>query len=100
MLKFLLFCTLIILTFGRFNKAHKYWYTATKKTAMTGVPYTDYAWNYCDMKCVYLEKYHPGVDFVVINFEEASYKPNFSACYVRQHGTYNLWNTVSSNQFF
>ena len=67
---------------------------------MTGIPFSDVAWDYCDLKCLYLENYYPNTDFVVLNFEEAAYKPNFAACYVRSANGYSLWNTVASNTFY
>jgi len=33
---------------------HNFWYTAPKAVVTTGVPFSDVAWNYCDMKCTYL----------------------------------------------
>lgn len=47
---------------------HDYWYTAPKAVIAKKVPFSDLTWNYCDMKCTYLEKYNPGKDFVVIGF--------------------------------
>ena len=47
---------------------HDYWYTQK-------VPYVDYAWNYCDKKCLYWQNY---VDktvtskFVVVQFTASS----------------------------
>ena len=45
---------------------HEYWYTAMKSAVTSGA--SDYAWNYCDLKCLYFEHYYPGFDFVYINF--------------------------------
>ena len=101
MIKVILLAVLLVFATAKFTKAsHEYWYTAAKKTATTGVPFADISWNYCDLKCLYLETYYPGKDFVVINFEEAAYKPNFAACYVRTTHGYALWNTVAKNNFF
>lgn len=60
---------------------HEYWYTANRKATEANIPYADFGWNYCDYKCVSLEKIVTGVDFYVINFRESVVKPNFSACY-------------------
>ena len=83
-------------------RSHDYWYTAQKKLVASGIPYSDYAWNYCDLKCLYFEHYYPGKDFVYINFSEGFFKPNFAACFVRSvlangTATYALWNTVVTN---
>ena len=81
---------------------HQYWYTANRKPAETGVPFADVAWNYCDVKCTTLEKLKPGYDFYVINFKDAVYKPNFSACYAKSvtAPTPVLWNKVVSNDWY
>lgn len=101
MIKALLLSIFIFVSCSKYQKVgHKYWYTAPKKPAATGIPFADVAWNYCDLKCLYLENYYPNTDFVVINFEEAAYKPNFAACYVRSASGYSLWSTIASNAFF
>lgn len=103
------------------TRNHQTWYTASRSIALSGLPYADSAWNYCDFKCTYLEKYYPGKDFVVIPFSAGSLSPNFAACYVATgaaissntsvstNGTststgsttnYALWNTVASNTFY
>ena len=81
---------------------HQYWYTANKGAAQSGVPFADVAWNYCDLKCVTFEKIYPGNDFYIINFKDAVYKPNFSACYVKTPGSTDpvLWSKVASNDFY
>ena len=33
---------------------------------------TDINWNYCDLKCLYLEKYHNNTDFVVVTFSHVT----------------------------
>lgn len=81
---------------------HDFWYTAEKALVKTNVPFADYAWNYCDLKCLYFEHYFKGKDFVYINFSEGFFKPNFAACFVRTvlangTATYALWNTVVTN---
>jgi hypothetical protein len=81
---------------------HEYWYTANRKTAESGIPYADVAWNYCDYKCTSFEKVVPGVDFFIINFSQSAVKPNFAACYGRAPtGQVKLWNTyISSNAWY
>ncbi len=66
------------------------------------MPFTDVAWNYCDMKCISFEKLYPGYDFYVINFKDSLLKPDFSACYVKKVAdtTGALWNTVAKNDWF
>lgn len=82
---------------------HNFWYTAPKAAVVKGIPFSDTAWNYCDMKCTYLEKYNPGKDFVVIPFTESTFKPDFAACYVvSTNGTsqYTLWSNVTQNAYY
>ena len=31
---------------------------------------SDVLWNYCDFKCIYLERYYPDKDFVVLKFKK------------------------------
>ena len=81
--------------------SHDFWYNAARKTASSGVPYADVAWNYCDYKCITLETIYPSIDFYVINFKDAIYKPNFSACYAKTPGgTPQLWNKVAQNSWY
>lgn len=36
-----------------------------------------------------------------MNFKDALYKPNFSACYGRKSGgTPQIWNKITTNQWF
>lgn len=65
-----------------FLRTHDYWYTAQKSIVKTGAPLSDLAWNYCDLKCLYLERYYPTADFAFITFNAGTFKPNFGACYV------------------
>lgn len=99
----LVFIALISLTVS-IQLRHNFWYTAPKAAVVKGIPFSDVAWNYCDMKCTYLEKYNPGRDFVVIPFTESTFKPDFASCYVanNNNGTnsYVLWNTVTKNTYF
>jgi hypothetical protein len=105
MIKTILLITLVAFACGSLtHNQHDFWYTATKSVVTTGVPLADIPWGYCDMKCTYLEKYYPGVDFVVIPFSESTLKPDFAACYVARpsiNGTsYALWNTVAKNTYY
>ncbi len=81
-------------------RTHDYWYTAQKKVVQTGAPLADTAWNYCDLKCLYLERYYPGKDFIWMEFSESVFKPNFGACYVANGAAKNLWNTVATNNWY
>lgn len=74
---------------------HQYWFE--KDSPINGT--TDKNWNYCDEKCLYLENYSKGKDFVVIKFSER-FKYPFAACYVKSDKSYLLWNKVIQNQFF
>lgn len=97
----LLLLVAVLATSFHVRQEHDYWYTAAKKTASTGVPFADVAWNYCDIKCTSFEAYYPNVDFYVIDFKGPVYKPNFSACYAKTvGGTPQLWNKVASNKWY
>ena len=97
----LLLLVAVLATSFHVREEHNYWYTAARKTAKTGVPFADVAWNYCDYKCTSFEKYYPSVDFYIINFKDAIYKPNFSACYAKSvGGTPQLWSKVASNKWY
>lgn len=95
---------LLALGSASLTRNHDFWYTAGKSAATVGFWKSDYAWNYCDMKCTYLEHWNKGKDYVVINFSESTFKPNFAACYVATSAngttTYALWNTVSKNAWY
>ena len=84
---------------------HDYWYTAQKGLVKTGAPLADIAWNYCDLKCLYLERYYSTYDFAFITFNAGTFKPNFGACYIIKTDaagakTYALWNTVATNTWY
>lgn len=98
----LLVLLLVTLVASRYTRVeHDYWYTANRKSAESGVPYADVAWSYCDMKCLYFENLYQNADFYVINFKDAVYKPNFSACYARvSGGSPQLWNKVAENGWY
>jgi hypothetical protein len=49
--------------------SHNYWYVSQKAIVKTGAPLSDSAWNYCDYKCLYLERYYNAFDFVFITFQ-------------------------------
>ncbi len=114
-MKTLVFVLLVTLAVS-FNvrPSHDYWYSAGRKVVETGAPYVDVAWNYCDLKCLSLEKLYPGYDFFVIYFKDATiYKPDFAVCYVQPAVTgqaqvggvtvgtsAQLWNTVAKNDFY
>lgn len=94
-----------------FLRSHDYWYTAQRAVVATGAPFADVAWNYCDFKCLYLEKYYPANDFVFMVFSQSAITPNFGACYVKANSAsvgangvsvsgYALWNTVASNPWY
>ncbi len=92
----ILLLALLAAASASFLRTHDYWYTAGKALGKKGSPF-DYAWNYCDMKCLYLERWHTGKDFVFITFTQSTFKPNFGACYVVDKDatgkkTYTLWN--------
>lgn len=67
-----LYLTLLFVVFGtslNIRKNHDAWYTIMRKTAETGVEGTDAGWDYCDLKCLYMENLKPGYDFFVVNFK-------------------------------
>jgi hypothetical protein len=103
-MKLLLLTVLVACASAGFIRNHDFWYTAGKTLATSGIPFGDIAWGYCDMKCTYLEKYYPGMDFVVIPFSESTIKPDFAACYVAVLNagvtSYKLWDTVASNTYY
>ena len=87
-----------------FVRSHDFWFTGLKKYVKKGDTAALSNWMYCDLKCLYLEHYNPGVDFVYINFAQTGH-PSFAACYVRKVTltglvSYSPWNTVTSNSFF
>jgi hypothetical protein len=99
---FILCLALLAAASASMVRSHDYWYTAQKSLVTSGVPFADYAWNYCDLKCLYFEHYYPGKDFVYINFSQGFFHPNFAACFVRYNLTngsanYSLWDTVVTN---
>jgi hypothetical protein len=95
---------LLALGSASLTRNHEFWYTAGKAAATAGLWNSDYAWNYCDMKCTYLEKLFPGNDYVVISFSESTFKPNFASCYIAKTAnnttTYALWNTGGKNTWY
>ena len=88
-----------------FLRNHQMWYTAPKELVNT----FDWTWNYCDMKCTYLETVAAtqgigGLDFVSIEFTQGTLYPNFAACYLKTTSgatvVYRPWYTVVSNEWF
>lgn len=43
--------------------SHLYWFNKDNPKQLGG---NDSRWNYCDLKCLYLERYYPNKDFVVL----------------------------------
>ena len=81
------------------TRNHEYWATANKRALEKPVPLAAYYWNYCDLKCLYLEHYYPSYDFVSISFSQ-TIKPNFAACFIRKTtssgaASYAPWSTVA-----
>jgi hypothetical protein len=101
----ILLLALLAFASASFLRTHDYWYTAQKSLVKTGAPFSDIAWNYCDLKCLYLERYYTTADFAFITFNAGTFKPNFGACYVIKTDsngakTYALWNTVATNTWY
>ena len=59
----------------------------------------DLAWNYCDLKCLYLEHYYPDKDFVVIVFSSFLHD-SFAACYIKNGDSFTIWSNALSNIYF
>lgn len=81
-----------------FSLQHQNWDQNEKKS----IAVSDVRWNYCDLKCLYLERYHPNLDFVVLIFQPIkNAEESIGACYVKQDtGIFSLWNTVIYNSFY
>ncbi len=105
-MKLLVLVMLVCMTFAKYiRQNHDYWYTAGKSAAVKNVAYLDYAWNYCDKKCLYLQNYvdkSSTFTFTVIDFKASALKADFSACYAKDKvtGAYKLWRDVVSNAWF
>lgn len=84
---------LLTVTLQLAHSLHLYWFERDSPTPSSP---SDKNWNYCDEKCLYLENYSKGKDFVVVKFSER-FKHPFSACYVKSDKTYVLWNKVVKN---
>jgi hypothetical protein len=100
-----LFALIAVLTLcqGNLLRFHDYWYTDKRAEAINGK--IDHEWGYCDLKCLYLERYYPAYDFVYITFSQTNNKPEFGACFVVKvtstgAKSYGLWNSVAFNDFF
>ena len=103
MIKIFLIALMICSALADKSLHHLYWNSNFKSL----ISFSDQFWNYCDLKCLYLERYYPSADFLVINFKDTSSAEsitgisNFGACYVKDSkGNYALWNTVAQNTFF
>lgn len=76
-------------------RTHDYWFNKDNPIARG----SDADWNYCDLKCLYLEKYYPDKDFVVLVLT-APLRDTFAACYVKTSEGYTIWSKVVTNPFF
>jgi hypothetical protein len=74
---------------------HDFWFLNESPKAVGN----DLKWGYCDLKCLYLEHYNPGKDFVVIVMEK-TFHDTFAACYVKTADGYTLWNKVDANPYY
>lgn len=95
MLSYLIITLLCTATLALQLRTHEYWFLKNNPSAMKG----DKKWDYCDLKCLYLEKYYPEKDFVVVVLT-AKLHDTFAACYVKTADGYTLWSKVISNTFF
>lgn len=77
------------------SNSHQYWFMKNNPIEQGD----DYSWNYCDLKCIYLENYYPDKDFVVVVFS-ALFHDTFAACYIKNGEEYTLWSKVVSNSYF
>ena len=67
--------------------------------ALTDV--SDVLWNYCDVKCTYLERYFPNTDFLVGTFRNKQDGSTVGACYIKNIlGKLVPWNHEANNQFY
>jgi hypothetical protein len=103
-MKVLILVLLVALSAAKYiRQNHDYWYTAGKSSATQNVPFVDYSWNYCDKKCLYLKNFaDKSTEFVVIQFQASSLKPDFAACYAKDSitGNYTIWRDVVKNAWF
>lgn len=76
-------------------RSHNYWFNKQNPQEKGD----DYSWDYCDLKCLYLEHYSEDKDFVVLVFS-ALFRDTFAACYVKSPDGYTLWNKVIVNTFY
>lgn len=78
--------------------AHEGWYPVARVGAETPVPYADKLWNYCDMKCVALERMVEKVDFFIITFKQSTFTPNIAVCYGKSEaGDSKIWSEFIKN---
>lgn len=80
---------------------HEGWYPIARVGAETGVPYADNLWNYCDMRCLALERLVEKVDFFIITFRQSAFTPNVAVCYGKSEaGESKIWDYFIKNDFF
>lgn len=96
MVRQLLALCLILMGCLSISLNHKRWSTSNKDLAKI----TDINWNYCDLKCIYLENYLDGADFVVLNFVEIGSNSKFADCYVATNSSYDHWSVKINNSMY
>lgn len=91
--------TILILITNTFalRLSHSLWDIKHKEEARI----TDILWNYCDLKCLYLENYSKGTDFVVITFiNKSPPHKQLADCYQKDGSHYKHWSKVINNSMF
>lgn len=78
------------------NYRHDLWSTKDEELAKI----TDITWNYCDLKCLYLENYLPNADFVVLKFNKVDTLEQYADCYVAQPHGYVHWSKMIKNTMY
>ena len=78
------------------KSTHFYWFN---KDNPKNVGNSDTRWDFCDLKCLYLQRYYPNKDFVVLVLT-APLRQTFAACYVKTESGYTLWNKVVTNTLY
>ena len=85
----------------RIVNQHFFWFNDFKDRAISSIPHADQRWNYCDIKCLQLEKLFPNIDFYVAQFRESIWKPDIMACYGKgADGISHPWNMLVKNEFY
>lgn len=77
------------------SQAHQYWFNKDNPV----VNGNDKNWDFCDLKCLYLQHYAQDKDFVVVVLT-APFHDTFAACYVKTSQGYTLWSKVVTNNFY